>query len=172
MPLKESKGAIWAAFAANLGIAISKFVAFTLTGASSLLAESVHSAVDSSNQVLLLIGSHKSKQKPNKLHPFGYGRVHFLYAFMVSIVLFSLGGLFAIYEGAQKILNPHPIISPQIAFGVLLISMALEAFALRTALKEASTFKPKDQGWVKFLRQTKSVNHVVLALEDSAALLA
>jgi cation diffusion facilitator family transporter len=171
MSAVESKGAIWASFAANIGIAISKFVAFLLTGASSMLAEAVHSVVDSSNQVLLLIGGRQSRQKPSKTHPFGYGRAHFLYAFIVSIVLFSLGGVFAVYEGIEKINHPHALESPYIAYIVLAVATALEGFALRTVLREAKSFKPKDQSWWQFLRQTKSVNHVVLTLEDSAALL-
>lgn len=171
MAAKENKGAIWASFAANIGIAISKFVAFSLTGASSLLAEGVHSVVDSSNQVLLLIGGRQSRQKPTRTHPFGYGRAHFLYAFIVSIVLFSLGGLFAVYEGFEKITHPHMLESPLIAYIVLVIAAVLEGLALRTAMREARSFKPENQSWWQFLRQTKSVNHVVLTLEDSAALL-
>ena len=171
MSTKEHKGAIWASFGANVGIAISKFVAFLLTGASSMLAEAVHSLVDSSNQILLLIGGRQSRREPSRTHPFGYARAHFLYAFIVSIVLFSLGGVFAVYEGTQKIANPHPIESPLIAYVVLAVAILLEGFALRTVLREAQSFKPQNQGWWKFLRQTKSVNHVVLAMEDSAALL-
>lgn len=171
MSAHDSKGAIYASFAANVGIAISKFIAFVLTGATSMLAEAVHSLVDSSNQVLLLIGGRQSRRKPTRTHPFGYGRAHYLYAFIVSIVLFSLGGLFAIYEGVHKIQHPTPLESPIIAYIVLVIAMALEGFALHTAMSEARTFKPKKQSWWQFLRQTKSVNHVVLTMEDSAALL-
>lgn len=170
MSAKEGKGAIWASFAANVGIAISKFVAFLLTGASSLLAEAVHSVVDSSNQILLLIGGRQSRRKPTPTHPFGYGRAHFLYAFIVSIVLFSLGGVFAAYEGIQKIAHPHALESPIIAYAVLAIAAILEGLALHKAMSEARSFKPKHQSWWQFLRQTKSVNHVVLTLEDSAAL--
>lgn len=171
MSAKDSKGAIFTAFAANIGIAISKFVAFLITGATSLLAEAVHSAVDSSNQILLLIGDKQAKKRPTRTHPFGYGRAHFLYAFIVSIVLFSMGGVFAIYEGIHKIQHPTTLESPIVAYVVLVIAMGLEGFALRTALKEARSFKPKKQPWWKFLQQTKSVNHIVLALEDSAALI-
>lgn len=166
----ESKGAIFAALAANIGIAISKFVAFLLTGATSMLAESVHSLADSSNQVLLLIGSHQSKRRPTRMHPFGYGRAHFLYAFIVSIVLFSVGGMFAIYEGIHKIQEPTMINSPIIAYVVIGLAMLFEGAALRTALHEAKSFKPQAQSWWVFLQETKSINHIVLALEDSAAL--
>ncbi len=167
----EGKGAILAAFIANVGIAISKMIAFMVTGASSLLAEAVHSLADSSNQILLYIGTKKSRKAPSRTHPFGYGRAHFVYAFMISIVLFILGGAFAMYEGIHKILHPAMIESPVVAYIVLVLAVLLEGFALRTALREAREFKPKGQNWWRFLRDTKSVNHVVLAMEDSAALL-
>lgn len=167
----EGMGAVLAAFVANVGIAVSKFIAFFFTGATSMLAEAVHSLADSSNQILLYLGSRKAKKLPTRDHPFGFGRAHFLYAFMVSIVLFSLGGAFAVYEGIHKIIAPEPIAHPIVAYVVLAIAMVLEGSALRTALKEAKTFKPKGQDWWEFLRRTKSVNHIVLALEDSAALI-
>lgn len=170
-PPSESKAAVLAALLANVGVGISKFIAFLLTGASSMLAEAVHSVADSSNQILLLIGGRQSKQKPTRSHPFGYGRVHFLYAFMVSIVLFSLGGLFAVAQGVSKIKNPDALQSPLVAYGVLVVAIALEAWALRTVLSEARRFKPKHQSWWQYMQRTKSVNHVVLMLEDSAALI-
>lgn len=166
----EGKGAILAAFIANVGIAISKLIAFMLTGASSMLAEAVHSMADSNNQILLYVGIKKSRKAPSRKHPFGYGRAHFVYAFMISIVLFLLGGAFAIYEGIHKVLHPVMIESPIVAYVVLAVAMLLEGFALRTAIREAREFKPKGQNWWRFLQDTKSVNHVVLAMEDSAAL--
>jgi cation diffusion facilitator family transporter len=171
MASHEGKGAIFASLAANLGIAASKFIAFLLTGASSMLAESIHSVADSSNQVLLLIGGKRAKKEATKTHPFGYGRAHFLYAFIVSIVLFTLGGLFAIYEGIHKIQHPEELNNPIVAYVVLGIAMTLEGLALRTVLKEAKSFKPTDQNWWNFIRKSKSVNHIVLAMEDTAALL-
>lgn len=171
MSTHNSKGAIFASFVANVGVGISKFIAFLVTGSSSMLAEAVHSVADSSNQVLLLLGGKHSRRAPSKAHPFGYGRVHFLYAFIVAIVLFSMGGVFAIFEGVQKIRHPHMIESPLVAFIVLAIAIFLEGFALRTALREAKEFKPAHQSWWQFLRHTKSVNHVVLTLEDSSALI-
>lgn len=171
MSTKESRGAIFAAFAANIGIAVSKLFAFLITGATTLLAEAVHSIVDSSNQVLLLVGGKQSRQEPTPTHPFGYGRTHYLYAFIVSIVLFSLGGVFAIGEGVEKILHPTVLDAPVVAYAVLVVAALFEGLALKTALKEARTFKPKGQSWWQFLHQTKSVNHVVLTLEDSSALL-
>lgn len=170
MSSHDGKGAIFASLAANLGIAVSKFIAFALTGASSMLAEGIHSVVDSSNQVLLLIGGKNSKKQASKTHPFGYGRAHFFYAFIVSIVLFSLGGIFALYEGIHKIQHPEPMVNPLIAYIVLVISFTLEALALKTVMKEAKTFKPKDQSWWSFIRKSKSVNHIILTMEDTAAL--
>lgn len=170
MASHEGKGAIFASLAANLGIAASKFVAFLITGASSMLAESIHSLADSSNQVLLLIGGKRAKKEATKTHPFGYGRAHFLYAFIVSIVLFTLGGLFAIYEGVHKIQHPEPLTNPIVAYVVLIIAIGLEGFALRTVLKEARSFKPADQNWWEFIKKSKSVNHIVLAMEDTAAI--
>lgn len=171
MSTKQPKGAIFASLAANIGVGISKFIAFVITGSSAMLAEGIHSIADSSNQVLLLLGDKQAKRAPDQAHPFGYGRAHFLYAFIVAIVLFTLGGIFAIYEGYHKIHDPHMIEAPIVAYVVLAVAMVLEGFALRTAMKEASSFKPKDQNWWQFLRKTKSINHVVLTLEDSAALI-
>lgn len=171
MSAHESKGAIFASFAANMGVGVCKFAAFLITGASSMFAESVHSVADSSNQLLLLLGGKRSKKAPTQIHPFGYARTHFLYAFIVAIVLFSLGGVFAIYEGIAKIRHPHMIESPAVAYAVLIIAILLEGFALRTAVREVKAFKPARQSWWGFIRQTKSVNHVVLVLEDTAALI-
>lgn len=171
MATKETKGAIFASFAANLGVGVSKLIAFFITGASSMLAEAVHSVADSSNQLLLLLGGKHSKRAPTQAHPFGFGRVHFLYAFIVAIVLFSLGGVFAFFEGVEKIIHPHMIEAPVVAYIVLVIAMSLEGFALKTALKEAKSLKPDHLSWWKFIRYTKSVNHVVLMLEDTAALI-
>ena len=170
MPKHFRRAAIYASFAANIGVALAKLIGYFVTGATSLLAESIHSVVDSSNQILLLIGSHQSLRKPTSTHPFGYGRVHYLYAFLVSIALFSLGGLFSISKGLEKIEQPHPIESPLVGFAIIAVSAVFEGLALRTALHEARHFKPHRQNWFTFLKQTKSVNHVVLALEDMAAL--
>jgi cation diffusion facilitator family transporter len=118
--------AILAALTANLGIAIAKFIAFLVTGASSMLAESIHSVADSGNQVLLLVGGRRARRAATPEHPFGYGRDRYIYAFIVSIVLFSVGGLFAIYEGYHKLTNPEELTSPIWAIGVLVVAMALE----------------------------------------------
>src|SRR5665647_378645 len=119
--------AIVAAFAANLGIAVTKFVAWLFSGSSSMLAEAVHSMADSGNQLLLLLGGKKSRKEATAAHPFGYGRERYVYAFVVSIVLFSVGGVFSIYEGAQKLQHPHPIDLPWLPILVLLVAIGLES---------------------------------------------
>jgi cation diffusion facilitator family transporter len=161
--------AIVAALAANLGIAASKFVAFAFTGSSSMAAEGVHSLADSGNQVLLLVGGHRSHREPDEEHPFGYGRTRYIYAFVVSIVLFSVGGLFAVYEGVHKILHPEALTSPQWAIGVLLVSIVLESFSLRTAVKESNHVRG-GRPWVSFVRHAKSPELPIVLLEDTGAL--
>ena len=131
--------AIVAALVANLGIAVTKFVAFLLTGSSSMLAESIHSVADSGNQVLLLsaAGGPSAPRPPE--HPFGYGRERYIYAFIVSIVLFSVGGLFALYEGCHKLQHPEPIDRGSGCRSlVLLVAIGLEAFSFRTAIHESN----------------------------------
>ena len=117
--------AILAAFFANLGIAIAKFIGFLLTRSSAMLAESIHSLADTGNQALLIYGGRSARREPTPEHPFGYGRERYFWAFVVSLVLFSLGSLFALYEGISKIRNPHEIDSPGIAIGILTIGLAL-----------------------------------------------
>jgi cation diffusion facilitator family transporter len=161
--------AIVAALLANLGIAVSKFVAAAFTGSSSMVAEGVHSLADSGNQVLLLIGGARSKREPDEEHPFGYGRTRYVYGFIVSIVLFSLGGLFAIYEGVHKILNPEELTSAIWAIGVLLVAIVLEGFSLRTAVGEANQVRG-GRPWPTFVRTAKSPELPVVLLEDTGAL--
>ncbi len=161
--------AIIAALLANVGIAIAKFVAFFLSGSSSMLAEGVHSLADSGNQLLLLLGGRQAKKKADKEHPFGYGRERYVYAFVVSIILFSVGGVFAIYEGIEKVTNPHPIELPWIPIAVLVIAIGLESFSLRTAIKESNHTRGK-QSWVHFVRRAKAPELPVVLLEDTAAL--
>jgi len=161
--------AIIAALVANLGIAVSKFVAFLLTGASSLLAESVHSVADSGNQALLLVGGKRATREATPAHPFGYGRERYIYAFIVSIVLFSVGGLFALYEGYHKITHPEPLTSPQIAIGVLIVAIGLETYSFRTAIVESNKVRGT-QSWIKFIRHAKAPELPVVLLEDLGAL--
>lgn len=161
--------AIVAAFAANLGIAITKFVAWLFSGSSSMLAEAVHSMADSGNQLLLLLGGKKSRKEATTAHPFGYGRERYVYAFVVSIVLFSVGGVFSIYEGAQKLQHPHEIELPWLPIVVLLVAIGLESFSLRTAIKESNLLR-NGQSWVQFVRHAKAPELPVVLLEDVAAL--
>ncbi|GAA4951271.1 hypothetical protein GCM10023238_17000 [Streptomyces heliomycini] len=130
--------AIVAALAANLAIAVAKFVAFLFSGSSSMLAESVHSVADSGNQALLLVGGKKAQRQATPQHPFGYGRERYIYAFLVSIVLFSVGGMFAIYEGYEKIKNPHELEHWYWPVGVLVFAIIAEGFSFRTAIKESN----------------------------------
>jgi cation diffusion facilitator family transporter len=160
--------AIIAALVANIGIAISKFVAFLLTGSSSMLAESVHSVADSGNQGLLLLGGKRAARQATPEHPFGYGRERYIYAFIVAIVLFSVGGLFALYEGYHKISEPEPLTSPLIAIGVLVVAIGLEAYSFRTAIVESNKVRGK-QSWVQFVRHAKSPELPVVLLEDLGA---
>src|SRR3954463_2550459 len=124
-----SRTAIVAAFLANLGIALAKLVAFALTGAASMLAEAIHSLADTGNQGLLMLGGKRSRRPADDVHPFGYGTLRYFWAFVVALVLFSVGGLFAIFEGIEKLLNPHELDDPRIAIGVLLVSVMLESFS-------------------------------------------
>lgn len=161
--------AIIAAFAANLGIAITKFVAFVFSGSSSMLAESVHSLADSGNQLLLLLGGRRSRKAADAAHPFGYGRERYVYAFVVSIILFSVGGVFSLYEGFEKLTHPHPLEVPWLPIVVLLIAIGLESFSLRTAIKESNHVRGKEN-WIAFIRHAKQPELPVVLLEDVAAL--
>ena len=163
--------AIIAALLANVGIAIAKFVAFLVTGASSMLAEAIHSLADSGNQVLLLVGGRRAKRAATPQHPFGYGRDRYIYAFIVSIVLFSVGGLFAIYEGVHKLQHPEELTSPIWAIGVLVVAIVLESFSLRTAVKETNAVKSPDDSYWKFIRHARSPELPVVLLEDTGALI-
>jgi cation diffusion facilitator family transporter len=165
-----SRTAIFAAMGANLGIAVTKFVAFLLSGASSMLAEAVHSVVDTGNQVLLLVGGKRAERAPDAEHPFGYGRVRYLYGFVVSIVLFSLGGCFALFEAYEKFHDPEPIESWRwLPVAVLLVSIVLEGLSLRTALKESAEGR-RGRSVAAYIRSAKSPELPVVLLEDTAAL--
>src|SRR6195952_2577834 len=133
--------AVVAALGANLGIAVIKFIAFLFTRSSSMLAESVHSLVDSGNQGLLLLGANRAKQTATPEHPFGYGRNRYVYGFLVALCLFSVGGLFALYEGVEKISHPHHVKDPAIAIGVLIVAGLLEGWSFRTAVHESLAVK-------------------------------
>ncbi|GIH22072.1 transporter [Acrocarpospora phusangensis] len=162
--------AIIAALVANLAIAVAKFVAFLFTGSSSMLAESVHSVADSGNQALLLVGARRAARERTAEHPFGYGRERYFYAFVVAVVLFTIGAVFSLYEGYHKISHPEEITSPQWAFGVLIFAIIAELFSFRTAIQESNHVRGS-QSWVAFIRRSKSPELPVVLLEDLGALL-
>jgi cation diffusion facilitator family transporter len=161
--------AIVAALGANLGIAVIKFVAFGITGSASMLAEGVHSVVDSGNQGLLLRGGRSARRTATPQHPFGFGRDRYVYGFLVALMLFSAGGLFALYEGVQKVAHPHHLDAAIVAIVVLVVAILLEGFSLRTAVQESKRFKGTDS-WLGFIRHAKNPELPVVLLEDVAAL--
>ncbi len=158
-----------AAFAANVGIAICKLIAFLVTGSASMLAEFVHSCADCGDQILLLVGRKRARRGETEEHPFGFGRERYFYGFLVSVVLFSAGGAYSVYDGIHKIMNPEPITNQYVAFGVLAVSAILEGFSLRTAIKESNQHR-NGSGWLSFIRRSKAPDLIVVLLEDSAAL--
>jgi len=163
--------AIIAALLANLGIAVAKFVGWSLTLSSSMLAESIHSVADSGNQALLLLGGRRARRKATARHPFGYGRERYIYAFIVSIVLFSLGGLFALYEAWHKWAHPEGIDRWEwVPVGVLVVAIVLESFSFRTAVKESNLIRG-NSSWPDFIRHAKAPELPVVLLEDLGALL-
>ncbi|WP_116947303.1 cation diffusion facilitator family transporter [Jiangella endophytica] len=170
--------AVVAALLANTGIAITKFIAYALTGASSMLAEAVHSVADAGNQVLLLVGGRRARRKATPEHPFGYGRVRYVFAFIVSIVLFSLGGVFALYEAFHKYEevhagHPNELLESQwwwVPVVVLVAAIVMESFSLRTAVIESDRVR-EGRSWVQFVRRAKSPELPVILLEDIGALL-
>lgn len=165
--------AIIAALLANLGIAVAKFVGYLITGSSSMLAESVHSVADSGNQGLLLLGGKRAQREATREHPFGYGRERYFYAFVVAVVLFSLGSLFSLYEGYHKLEEAghggEGLTSPGVAIAILGVAIALEGFSFRTALKESRPLKG-ELSWVQFIRRAKAPELPVVLLEDFGAL--
>jgi len=165
-----SRAAIVAAFLANLGIAVAKLVAFAFTGAASMLAESVHSLADTGNQGLLMLGGHRAKQAADEAHPFGFGRERYFWAFVVVVVLFTLGSGFAMREGIDKLLHPHEIDSPWWAVGTLLIAIGVESFSFRTAIRESGHVRG-NRSLVRFIRTSKAPELPVVLLEDFGALI-
>jgi cation diffusion facilitator family transporter len=161
--------AVIAALLANLGIAISKFVAFFFTGSSSMLSEAIHSVADSGNQILLIIGNKRSNKPADEIHPFGYGRRRFIYGFIVAIVLFTVGGLFSLYEGLHKWQQPEPLNDWWIAVLVLFVAIGLESFSFRTAVREANRSRGK-RSLPAFVRAARQPELPVILLEDAGAL--
>ncbi len=164
-----SRKAIIAAFFANLGIAIAKFVGFLITASASLLAEAAHSLADTGNQALLLLGGSRAKRRPSATRQFGHGRERFFWAFVVALVLFSMGGLFALYEGIRKLIHPHETESFGVAVGILVVAICLETVSLMTAIREARHVKPKSMSWWRFIRTSKQPELPVVLLEDIGA---
>ena len=161
--------AILAAFVANLGIAVAKIIGFLITGSSSMLAESIHSLADTGNQGLLLLGRRRSRRLADADHPFGYGRERFFWAFVVALVLFTLGSVFAVFEGIEKILHPHHVESPLVAIVILGVAVVLEGYSMRTALREAGE-RSRRHGLFRFIKRTKVPELPVVLLEDFGAL--
>ncbi len=171
MSASSGTTAILAAFLANLAIAVTKFIAFLLTRSSSMLAESIHSVADASNQLLLILGGKRARRDATPQHPFGYGRERYIYAFIVSVVLFSVGGLFALYEGYHKFSHPEPITSWHwLPIVVLVVAIGLETGSFITAIKESNKVRGA-ASWVSFVRHAKAPELPVVLLEDLAALL-
>jgi cation diffusion facilitator family transporter len=162
--------AIIAALLANAGIAVAKFVGFLVTGSSSMLAEAVHSVADTANQGLLLLGGRTARRAATPEHPFGYGRDRYFYSFVVALLLFTLGSVFAIYEGIHKLESHEPLTSPLVAVGILVVAIGLESYSFRTAVKESRPLKGNGTWW-QFIRQAKVPELPVVLLEDTGALI-
>lgn len=161
--------AIVAALLANAGIAVAKFIGYGITGSSSMLAEAVHSVADTSNQGLLLLGRKRAQREATQEHPFGYGRDRYFYSFVVALLLFSLGSVFATYEGIHKLQSHEPLTSPLVAIGILAVAIVLETFSFRTAIAESRPLKGSDSWW-QFIKRSKSPELPVVLLEDAGAL--
>jgi len=157
------------ALAANLGIAVSKFIAAAITGSSAMLTEGVHSVVDSTNQLLLMWGRRAAKKPADKLHPFGYGRELYFWSFVVAVLVFSLGAGVSVYEGIIHILNPEPAVSRIVAYGVLLIAFLLEGWSTVEAYRDFSKSKGK-LGWFEAIRRSKDPPAFIVLLENGAAM--
>lgn len=170
MAHEGSTKAIIAALLANLGIAITKFIAYVFSGSASMLAESVHSLADSGNQLLLILGGNRARKEATAEHPFGYGRSRYVFAFIVSVVLFTVGGMFSLYEGIEKLSHPHELTNVWIPILVLVVAIGLESFSLATAIHESRKVKG-NQTWVQFVKRAKAPELPVVLLEDVAALL-
>src|SRR5919108_2228415 len=161
--------AIVAALLANAGIATAKFIGWLITGSSSMLAEAVHSVADTSNQGLLLLGGRTARRAATPEHPFGYGRDRYFYSFVVALLLFTLGSVFALYEGIHKLESHEPLTSPIVAVVILLVAIVLETFSFRTAIRESRPHKGSGTWW-QFIRQAKVPELPVVLLEDLGAL--
>ena len=167
---EDSPKVVLAALAANLGIAVAKFVGFAFTGSSAMLAEAVHSMADTTNQLLLLLGRLAAQRSASAKHPFGFGRERYFYGFVVALMIFTVGSVFALYEGIDKIVEPHEMDSPLVAVVILFVAMCLEGYSFRTAMKESRPLKGK-LSWWRFIRSATTPELPVVLLEDSGALI-
>jgi len=165
-----STKAVYAALIANFGIAVAKFVGAGITGSSAMIAEGVHSVVDTGNQVLLLLGMKRAQRPANERHPFGYSREIYFWCFVVAVVLFTAGGTFAIYEGVQKLSHPHPIDNPMVNYGILVVAIILEAGSFAVALKEFRKVAGGRHWWSAVTEAKDPVLFTVL-FEDTAAMI-
>ena len=170
MSAEGSAKAILAALLANAGIAVAKFVGFLITGSSSMLAEAVHSVADTSNQGLLLLGQRQARKQADPLHQFGYGRSRYFYSFVVALVLFTLGSVFALYEGYHKISHPTALTTPLVAVVILVVAICLESYSFRTAMVESRPLKGSGSWW-RFIHTSRNPELPVVLLEDTGALI-
>ncbi|MCV7383726.1 cation diffusion facilitator family transporter [Mycolicibacter longobardus] len=170
MSTSGSTKAIVAALTANAGIAAAKFTGYLITGSAAMLAEAVHSVADTSNQALLLFGQRAATKAPDALHPFGHGRSRYFWSFVVALVLFSMGSVFALYEGYEKVHHPVELNSPMVAVVILVVAIGLETYSFRTAVVESRPLKG-DASWLRFVRNSRTPELPVVLLEDTAALI-
>ncbi len=170
MASDETNSTVLVAFLANVGIAIAKFVGFMLTSSSAMLAESVHSLADTVNELLLMVGQRQARKKPDALHQFGHGRSRYFFSFVVALMLFTMGSVFAIREGYNKIRHPQPLTSPTVAIAILVVAALLEGYSLHNARKGSARLKGTSTWW-EFIRRSRIPEPLVVLLEDSAALL-
>ncbi|MEO6361299.1 MAG: cation diffusion facilitator family transporter [Sphingomicrobium sp.] len=157
------------AFGANLGIAVSKFIAAGLTGSSAMLTEGVHSVVDSTNQLLLIWGRRQSRRPADHLHPFGYGRELYFWSFVVAVLVFALGAGVSVYEGIIHIRHPEKAVSPLIAYAVLIFALLLEGGSTWAAFRDFKEAKG-GLGWWEAVRRSKDPPAFIVLLENGAAM--
>jgi cation diffusion facilitator family transporter len=158
------------AFGADAGIAAAKFFGFLVSGSSAMLAESVHSVADTINQLLLIIGKRQARRQPDRLHQFGYGRSRYFYSFVVAMMTFAMGSVFALYEGYRKLTNPKPLTAPWVAIAIVVVAALLEGYSLRNARMESKPLRDSHSWW-HFIRNSRTPELPVVLLEDSAALI-
>jgi cation diffusion facilitator family transporter len=157
------------ALVANMGVAAAKLIGFLITGSGSMVAEFAHSVADTGNQILLLAGRRRSERRPDPTHPFGYGAVRFLGAFIVAVLLFGLGAVFSLAEGVNKLIHPHSLDNLPVALAILVVAIVLEALSFRAGVAAANQTR-RGQGWVRFVRSTRIPELAVLLVEDTGAL--